>query len=403
MEQNTKTSILLYPWFCWGMAGLLELIHIGLLVFPSSIPEQLQQSLQIGPKDLSIFFSSYLYMYVLMQIPAGLIYDRFKVQWVLTIPAVCLAIGCIIIALSDNYFIALAARIFMGFGASFIFLGAVYLGRLWFSAIMFPVIVGLTETMACIGSISSVSLFSWMTQLVSYQYILLGIAAFLLAVAPIIFFFIQEPSGSIKKQDRNISIKPMSILRNPQVWLLGFYVGFLFAHIIVMQNMWGISLLRNTYKISTTLAIFENSLVMIGYLCGALSIGYFSRFFSERQLLLYCGLIQFISLSILFFVHPNLIIHGILVFTGGFVTGALVLCFDIVKKLVPVQAHGIGSGFLAMFVTGFGIIVTTLVGYLLKITNNFHLSTIPVILCSFATIILAIALCRYNADHISKA
>lgn len=386
-------NMMIYAWFCWGLTALLHLLHTGLLVFPSGIPEQLEQSLQIGPKGLSILFTTYLYVFIFMQIPAGLIYDRFPIHRVITPAAICLAIGCLIMALSEHIYIVIAARMLMGLGGSFMFLGSIYLGREWFPAVMFPFIVGLTEAIGGIGSILFTSLFVWLTKFEDYHLILIEVAGLLLFLSFIVFVFMREPPDIIKKSDVQLGKQFSYLLRNPEIWLLGVYSSLLFSHILVMQNMWGISLLEATYHLTPTSAVFENGLVMVGYIFGAIAIGYCSRYLLERKLMLWCSVIQFICLSVLYFVHPNLIIHSILVIIGGGVTGSLVLSFDIVRKIVPVEAQGVAAGLLNMFIGCIGITINLLVGYLLQIThNNFHLSTAPVIVCSFATIPFAILL-----------
>lgn len=391
-EIDTNTSRF-YPWFAWGIVAFLYLTQYGLFVFPSVIASQLQQTFSINSAGMGVLSSAFLYTYVMMQIPVGLMLDRYSTRRVLTAAALCMVIGCFGMAMSNNYFVAVAARMLTGFGGSFMFVGAIYLGRMWFPSVMFPLIVGLTEAMSGVGSISFTSLFAVLTKVQSYQSILFEVGILSLFLALMVFFFLRNRRDPAEKQAVDVRAQLDRILRRPRMWLLGLYVGMIFTHFMVMANMWEIPLLEVQYHLTPEKAVFENSFVTIGFSLGAIFIGYFSRFFSDRILMLLCSIIQFICLGSMFFLDIGLVAHAILLFIAGFVTGAIVLCFDVVKEIVPIEAHGAGSGFLNMFFGGTGIIFIPLVGYLLQITNNnFHIATIPIVAASFATIVVAIFL-----------
>ena len=90
------------------------------------------QALALG--SLSAFF---YYTYVGMQIPVGILIDRFSLRWLLTSMILVCAFGCVIFALTSRLPVAAFARLMMGFGAAFAFVSALKIASVWFPAKQF--------------------------------------------------------------------------------------------------------------------------------------------------------------------------------------------------------------------------------------------------------------------------
>ena len=56
-----------------------------------------------------------------MQIPVGLMVDRFSIRWLLTIMSLVTALGCCVFGLADGLFVAAIGRMLIGLSAAFAF------------------------------------------------------------------------------------------------------------------------------------------------------------------------------------------------------------------------------------------------------------------------------------------
>ncbi|MCB1827164.1 MAG: MFS transporter [Coxiellaceae bacterium] len=380
MNHRHKRPI--YPWLCWLIVAAFYLFQYGLLVVPSVFSDELRQSLGIDRTDVGVLFSAFLYTYVLMQIPVGVIFDRFRSRNVLFLASMVIILGCLIFTISHNLWFAILGRMVMGFGGAFAFIGALYIGRSWFPVVMFPLIVGLTEAMSGLSEIGLMPLLGILKNHLHWRTIILIFTLIIVIVAILIFFFVREhhPERKIKKplgrSDFNL------ILKNPVMWLLSFYVGLAFAFDMVIANMWGVPLLIAHYHIPTWMAALESGMIMVGFTIGCYLVGWIARFVSDRLLMMYFAIGQFIVMLLLWYLSLDLIEVGILVFLIGFLSSSMVLSFDFAKKIIPETSYGLASGFINMFFGGTGILVSPLVGYIFETTKNENTALIPVIVCA---------------------
>jgi predicted MFS family arabinose efflux permease len=386
---------LLYPWACWVIVALFFCFQYGLLIMPSVFSAELQSSLAINMTQVGVVYSAFLYTYVAMQIPVGLIYDRFPARYVLFFATMIVVLGGLLMAIASNYATAIVARMIMGFGGSFAFIGCLCIGRNWFPIVFFPIIVGLTESMM---GFSEVVLMPTMAYLQKYQYyrvLLLELTFVLVVLAVLIFIFVRDRHPERKKRANHSLLDSLRYtVTKPIIWLLGFYVGFVSSFNMVIANMWGVPLLSDYYNIPTWKAAVETSMIMIGFIIGAFCVGMLARYIQDRKLMLWFSVVQFVVMLFFWYFHVGLFVAGIMLFIIGFTASSVVLTFDLVKKIVPQSHYGCASGFINVFFGGMGIILSPIVGHIYGVTKNDANAFIPVLICSGLGLLVVLVLQR---------
>ncbi len=93
---------------------------------------------------LSMFAVVQLAMYGGMQIPVGVLLDRFGARPIMTIGMVLMALGQLVMAVSPSVGVAILARVLLGAGDAAVFPGVLRLIALWFPAQRAPLMVQLT-------------------------------------------------------------------------------------------------------------------------------------------------------------------------------------------------------------------------------------------------------------------
>ncbi|MCH9745052.1 MAG: MFS transporter [Gammaproteobacteria bacterium] len=364
MLSLSKKSI--SPWFSWSIVAIIFLTQYGLLVSPSAITHQLCTSLDCSVGDIGIFSSAFLYTWVLMQIPAGLLFDHFNSQKLLFYSTLILALACVVQALSQNFTLGILSRLLMGFGGSFSFVGALYLGRNWFSLATFPIIVGLTEAVSGIGEIGYGAMFAALKDYYSWRIIMLVIAIFIIILAIMVLLFVHDKQSPSVKKQVNVWIDLKQTVRNKKLLLLALYMGFGVVHYIVLADMWGIHGLIAHYHITILKAIFLNSFVIIGFTAGCPILGYISRFFVIRRVILICSILEIGLLAINNFMNVSIQWNYFLLFFLGFVTSAVILSFDLAELFIPKKSFGVATGLINMFFGGISVLLMPVVGYLFQ-------------------------------------
>lgn len=104
---------------------------------------------------LSMFVVVQLLTYAVMQVPAGLLADRFGSRVVIGTGALIMALGQLSLAYSSSLVPAIVARILIGTGDSMTFTSVIKLLPFWFSAARVPMLVQMTSMLGQAGQLLS--------------------------------------------------------------------------------------------------------------------------------------------------------------------------------------------------------------------------------------------------------
>ncbi|OGO94548.1 MAG: hypothetical protein A3F10_03930 [Coxiella sp. RIFCSPHIGHO2_12_FULL_42_15] len=393
MQTSYKLKSILFPWICWIIASAVYAIQHGMYLYPSLVTKELQETFSIGTFEIGLFSSAYLYSYVIMQTPSGLLFDKFSSKKILGIAILLLIFSCVILASTKNYYMALLSRIILGIGGSFTFVGAIYLSRSWFSSAIFPIIVGVTEAMSGMGDVGLSVTFVYLKNNQSWQFIVFEIALLFIFLYLLTLFFIKD-NPSIEKT-KNISIRDdfHYCFFNRTVWMLGLFIGCSFANFAVMGLLWGIPYFMLHYHVSEEVAVFENSALIIGFIIGCTGMGYLTRYFSEEKIMLVSAFFLLITNIFSIYVPFDLYSEGVDIFISGFLIGNVVLPFSLARRILARESYGIISGFINMFFGGISILLIPIVSFILEKTKgDFKIAYLPVLLSSVIAFLIALRL-----------
>lgn len=108
---------------------------------------------EISAAQLSVFTMLQLLVYTLMQIPVGLMLDRFGSRRIMLTGLVTLTAAQTLFAVADTYGVALLARFFVGVGDAMIFVCVLRLVSTWFAPRRIPLVTQMTGVLGQLGGI----------------------------------------------------------------------------------------------------------------------------------------------------------------------------------------------------------------------------------------------------------
>ncbi|MET0136071.1 MAG: MFS transporter, partial [Kibdelosporangium sp.] len=109
----------------------------------------------VGPAALGSFTVLQLLVYAVMQVPTGLLVDRFGPRKTLTAAALLMGLGQVAFALATSYPLGLAARALLGFGDALTFISLLRLASAYFSAGSYSLVVSLTAALGGLGNLAA--------------------------------------------------------------------------------------------------------------------------------------------------------------------------------------------------------------------------------------------------------
>ena len=131
MNSNKKNRNIL-PWLVWGLAAGFFFIEYIARVAPSVMATELAREFRVSAFALGSLSACFYYAYVPMQLPVGMLVDRFGIRRLLIIATLGVSAGCFIFSRAHSLYFADFSRFLIGFGSSFGFISAIKLASVWF-------------------------------------------------------------------------------------------------------------------------------------------------------------------------------------------------------------------------------------------------------------------------------
>jgi MFS family permease len=141
----------LLPLLAWATGAMFFFYAWVLRVAPSVMVGELMRDFAVGAAVLGHLSAAYFYAYAGMQIPVGLLLDRFGPRRLMTVAALACAGGCMLFAVGQSLAMVTAGRLLIGASAAFSLVGAMAIAGQWFPANRFALLSGLAMAMGMAG------------------------------------------------------------------------------------------------------------------------------------------------------------------------------------------------------------------------------------------------------------
>ncbi len=374
-KKQSKFSLKYLPWFICILSAIFYCYDFLLRVAPSVMIHDLMRAYGVFAAEIGFLSAFYYYAYTPMQIPAGLILDRYRPRIVLTIAVGLCALGAFISAAIPNLYVGFIGRALMGFGSAFAFVGTLKLAAIWLPPERFGFMAGLTTGLGTLGAMIADIVLSRMVTHLGWQQALYVSGGVGVVLTLLIWLFVhgQNPRRKILQQeykDWSHAWKKLGfIVRNWRFWINGIVGCFLFMPVSVFASLWGVAFLRYGYHLSQHDAATSTSLVFLGVAVGGPLAGYISDWLKQRRMPLIVG--NLITILILFAIIyatfiPKLLLFALL-FLLGMISSVEVLVFAIGKEISPPRMTGTATATTNFIVTIGAAVFQPLVGYVLDL------------------------------------
>lgn len=390
MNANYKASAI-YPWLIILIPAVFYIFQYTILISPEIFAPNLKLTLHINDYQLGWLAAIYTLAYVFMQIPCGLLLDRFRTHYLISLAILIYALGLLLFAHTNTYWIALVARIILGLSSSFAFISALKLTNEWLPENKYTLVVAILEICMALSAVAAAYFFVYYRQAGrSWETLFWQTGIILFALVFISFIFARDKKSMIVEVSEKKYVKELIVaIKEPQLWLAGLYIGFIFVSLVVLTNTWQITMLKTIHHIRGLEAVTVNSMVMFGFIAGALNAGIYANRFGIRNTLIFAGIGKMLALiGGIYFSSTPLI--SLMLLLNGFAIGLSLLCFTLAKQYVQRELHSFASALINMFCVGIGASILPFFSYLLDVTKeDFMIAIIPLYIANIIVVIVS--------------
>lgn len=351
------------------LAALFLCYEMAVQVSPSVMTQALMHDLKIDAAALGLIGGAYFYSYSIMQIPAGLLFDRLPVRGILLAAVGVCTLGVLLFSQTHTVLEASLGRFFMGFGSAFAFVGVLVVASTWFDRRYFAFLVGVAQLLAALGAINGEVPLAFLLNHYGWRetmWILAGIG--LVLVCLIALFVCDAPDRQSQRSNALPLAKSLRcIMRKSQTWWVALYAFAAWAPMTAFAELWGVPYLQAVYNLSRPGAASAVAMVWLGVGLTSPVLGWLSDRLGRRAILLktcaLCGLLA--SAAVIYIHHLPLWLTYVLLFVFGIGVAGQILSFAVVKdsNANAVVATAIGLNNMAVVVGG--ALFQPLVGWLM--------------------------------------
>lgn len=377
-NHNTRFASLIhnrfYPWIVWGLAASFFLVEYLARVAPGVMVDELMRDFHVLGFALGSLSAFFYYAYVSMQLPVGILADRYSPRWLLTWMTLMTAAACLLFARAHSVHTAALGRLLMGFSSSFAFVTALKLAASWFPACRFGLLAGLTQALGMLGAAVGQAPVAYAVAKWGWRYTMIIIAILFILLAMLISSLVRDhPDGNntVNKQRltsiRAVVIGFFAILKNPQTWWNALFAGLLYAPTEALAELWGVKFFRQTHALPNEIAAFGVGLIFIGWGIGGPLTGWLSdRLRRRRPIMIVSALLSLVFMAIALYC-PGLStpILFMVLFLYGIANTGLGVSYAVAAEINPRMLAGTSMAFTNMASVLIGAGFQPLIGWLL--------------------------------------
>lgn len=367
-----RKNLSYYAWFVWFIAALFYALEFLQRVSPGTMVQPLMHAFHFRAETLGFVISLYFYAYAIFQIPSGLIIDRLGVRWPLIFAAMAVSLGTLLFAMVHHIWILAFARSLVGAGSAFAFVGCLQIARNYFSEKVFPVIVGLTNSLGILGALLGEEPLTHYMQQLGWRDGLLTTAWLGLLVVLLLFLFLPRKKLLLSRcYCESWLVDLVTVVREKRSWIVGIYAGLMVAPVIAFAELWALEFLKARYTVSSDHAALINSLIFVGIAIGGPLNGWLSRFFKQKKWLMGFG--NFFALLILIAILLGVVTAWLLPFLFlvlGLCLSSMLLTFSICTALHPSEFSATAIAFNNMIIMVIGALFQPFIGELVDLLSG---------------------------------
>ncbi|MFD0050964.1 MFS transporter [Actinomycetes bacterium NPDC127524] len=371
-----------YRWIVFASVLLSYFLIVSQRTAPGLISDQLMKDFSVSASMIGLFASVQFFAYSGLQIPIGILSDRFGPNFFLIGGTLMNGLGTLLYSLAPDAHVLLIARMMAGVGDAAIWINLVLILSQWFRAQEFVGLLGMAGITGSLGFLFATVPFSVWISSAGWRPPFMTTGIILIVCSLVLYVVLEKkpkqmnflsPDKKVHKREKTVSIL-RRVFFSRQAWstffchfgVVGTYVGFI--------GSWAVPYGMHVYGMTRSHA---SQLIMIG-LVGAIVGSILTSWISKRidtvkrpYLIIYILVVLSWSMFLVMDGKPPFVMLVILFFIIGYGNGASMLTFVVVRQSFPITEVGVISGLANTGGFTSAILLPVIFG---KVLDHYHAS-----------------------------
>jgi len=319
----------------------------------------------LNASQVGVLSAIYLYAYAPMQLPVGLLMDRFGLRVILTIASIACGFGTYLFATSQLVEMAGLGRFIIGGASAFGFIAMVYVSTHFFSERKRAFLIGVANSIAMLGASCGTGPVSSVINNLGWEVTFKWFALFGLLLGIFIFISLKKEKTSFSQPD----VKPYpikNIIGSSNLWINALIALLFYMTTTAFAGLWGPSYLVSVKQFTHESASYGMSMIFAGWLVGGPIMGFMSDYFKKRTQVMTGGIIGcLVALSLVLYLQLPITLVFICLFLVGLFSSAELLNFTLAIEMTSLKAKATAAAFTNFLVSCGDALIQPFIGFLL--------------------------------------
>lgn len=362
----------------WGLGAALYLVGFFHRVAPAVITRELAAEFELSAAALGNLSALYFYSYVAIQVPTGMLVDRYGPRRILTLGAAGAAAGALLFAGTEAFALVGAGRLLIGASVGVAFVAMMKLSTHWFHPSRFALVAGLALGTGMVGAVSAGAPLRWLADLFGWRGVMLAAAAATAALAVAIWMLVRDdpqargyasylPAARHDAPAHSMTGGLARVLASRNVLLVCVMNGGVSGPVLTFAGLWGVPFLTTHYGLTTAAAAGLCSLTLLAWGVGGPLAGALSDRMKARKPLYFAGAAVATLAWFVVLLVPGLPLALLvaLLAAAGLASGIIMIGYAWGKESAPAALAGTTGGVVNMGNMVGGMLMQPAVGWVL--------------------------------------
>lgn len=350
-------------WFVWFIVSLFYAYQYVVRIVPSVLMQDIVTRFSPSPDSFGQFSGVYYIGYSVMQVPIGILLDRYGPKKILPLFILVTAGGMLPLVTSHSWALSIFGRLLGGVGSAAAVLGVFKVIHLSFDHRKFSRILSFSIILGLLGAIYGGGPVQTLRNEWGFQTVVLAIMALGGILSVLTYLLVPKTEGQKSLQSPWLDVK--AVLSDKKVLALCFLGGLMVGPLEGFADIWGVQFLKVTYGLEEKWAAGLPSLIFFGMCVG----GPVLSIIAERtqkyiEVVLTCGVLMTLGFAMILTTQLS---HYALIpifFVVGMCSAYQLLVIYKVSTLVKESQTGVATALANMIIMAFGYLFHSIIGTL---------------------------------------
>jgi len=364
----------------FGILALTYFLVYFHRVSPAVLATDMQKSFGVGLTSIALLSSAYFYAYTVMQLPCGILTDRWGPRRTVCTFTALAALGAFVTALASTFEMVVAGRVMIGLGVAMVYVPTLKILSAWFHKDEFSSLTGILLTVGNIGGLAAAGPLAAMSEYAGWQRVFLALGVLTAVLTWLMWLLVRDRPRDvglpdIGVDDREERVPVLVSLRmvfgsGMRFWPFAIIFFFMYGSLMVYQGLWGGPFFRDVLGWDKTTYGLSLTFVALGMIIGCPAAGMISdRVLRSRRKVLLIGTALFTMAWGIMWLAAGQVgeqwTYIALHFLFGFFAGWYVPIYGLVKDAFPRSISGTALAALNIFPFAGGAILQMVTGYMI--------------------------------------